>query len=141
MISACGSDNGASDSTGSSSTATGSTVPVTSVAGETVTVSGSGPVTLRVGQRLSVVLVGNITTGYDWTVTGPADPKVLEQNGEPVYTAVTTETLVVGSGGTSTTGFTAIAPGSTTVVLSYRRSFEPDQPDADTVTLIVTVTA
>jgi len=32
-----------------------------------------------------------------------------------------------------------MGPGTTTVVLSYRRSFEPAAPDNQTVTLVVTV--
>ena len=118
MTTACGSDQPASNS---------------------VTVTASGPVTLKVGQTLIVALPSNPSTGYRWFVTVAPDPKVLAQQGEPTYQAAPSATPMPGSGGTETTTFTATAAGATKVVLSYRRSFEPDQPDANTVTLAVVI--
>jgi predicted secreted protein len=44
-----------------------------------------------------------------------------------------------GAGGTQMLTFEATAKGSTTLVLNYARSFEPDQPPAQTEKFPVTV--
>lgn len=104
-----------------------------------VRVEESGAVTLEPGQALVVALPANPTTGYDWEVSVPPDVAVLAQDGLPEYVQSPAPTDMVGVGGTTTVRFVAEGPGETVVVLSYRRPFEPTAPDAETVTVEVTV--
>ena len=104
-----------------------------------ITVVGSGEVTLRVDGELTVALAANPSTGYTWEVSGAADPAVLEQVGEPVYEASPTDTMVVGSGGTMTFEFRAVGAGTTTLELAYLRPWEEGVEPVDTVTIDVTV--
>ena len=104
-----------------------------------VTVVGSGEVTLREGGELKVALAANPSTGYSWEVSGAPDAAVLEQVGEPAYEASPTETMVVGSGGTTTFVFRAVGAGTTTLELVYLRPWEDGVEPVDTVTIDVTV--
>lgn len=104
-----------------------------------VRVEGSGAVTLEPGQPLVVALPANPTTGYQWEISVPPDVAVLAQDGLPEYAQSPSSTDMVGVGGITTVRFLAEAPGETVVVLSYRRPFEPTEPDAETVTVEVTV--
>ena len=126
LLSACGSD-------------AESNSEVTTVSNE-VTVSVSGPVTLAVGQDLLVTLDSNPTTGYDWQVDTAPDAAVLTV-GERVYVPTPVDPGISGSGGATTTRFTAIAAGTTSIVLRYKRSWEDDTPSDELVTVEVTVTA
>lgn len=104
-----------------------------------VTVVGSGEVTLREGGELKVALPANPSTGYTWEVSGAPDPAVLEQVGESVYEASPTDTMVVGSGGTMTFVFRAVGVGTSTLELVYLRPWEEGVEPVDTVTIAVTV--
>ena len=125
LSSACGSDGG-------------SKPEVTTVANE-VTVTVSGPVTIAVGQDLLVTLDSNPTTGYDWQVDTAPDKAVLTID-ERVYVPTPVDPDIVGSGGATTTRFTAVAAGTTSIVLRYKRSWEDNTPTDDLVTVDVTVT-
>jgi inhibitor of cysteine peptidase len=125
VLSACGSD--------AASSSKESTVP------NDVTVSGSGSVTLAVGQQLVVTLDSNPSTGYDWQVVGEPDAAVLSI-GERVYVPTPVDPGVVGSGGVTASRFTAVAAGTTSIVLRYKRSWEDDTPADELVTVEVTVT-
>ena len=81
-------------------------------------------ITLEVGQQLDISLVANPTTGYQWEVAS-GDSAVLKQMGEPEYKA---DSAALGSGGTMTFHFVAVAPGQTTLKLIYHRTFEKDTP-------------
>jgi inhibitor of cysteine peptidase len=96
-------------------------------------------VSAKVGDQVEVILAGNPTTGYAWTVTmTDADKAVLEQQGDGVYTATSTDSSVVGSGGTYTFTFKAIAKGTANPKFDYARSFESNPP-AQTFTATVNV--
>lgn len=125
VLSACGSDGGSKSE-------------VTTVANE-VTVTVSGPVTIAVGQDLLVTLDSNPTTGYDWQVDTAPDKAVLTI-AERVYVPTPVDPGIVGSGGATTTRFTAVAAGTATIVLRYKRSWEDNTPTDDLVTVDVTVT-
>lgn len=88
---------------------------------------------LGVGDSFSVVLEGNLTTGYGWQVQS-IDSAVLVA-GEPQYQS---ESTLVGAGGTFTITFTALAAGETEVELGYLRPWETADP-LETFTLSVTV--
>jgi len=92
-------------------------------------------VSVVVGDRIDVALPGNPTTGYTWTLAA-VDDTVLASRGEPEFRA---DSTLVGSGGTMTLTFDAIAAGTTTIELAYRRPFET-APAEDTFTVTIVVT-
>lgn len=92
-------------------------------------------VELRTGDQLEIILDGNPTTGYTWEQT-EGDGAVVKLAGEPSYTS---ESTLVGAGGTYVFRFAAAAPGQTTLTLIYHRSFEPDVPPLKTFTAPIIV--
>jgi inhibitor of cysteine peptidase len=106
-----------------------------------VTVTASGPVSVKVGQTLVVTLASNPSTGYSWAISTAPDAAVLAQDGDLTYTPSNPDVVMPGSGGTESVRFTAKAAGTTTLVLDYRRPWETDVPPVETVTIDVTVTA
>ena len=63
----------------------------------------------EVGERVSLELEGNPTTGYAWEVTA-IDPAVLAQAGEPEYQS---SSDADGAGGTYTFHFNVVGAGET----------------------------
>jgi inhibitor of cysteine peptidase len=92
-------------------------------------------VELRRGDRLSISLGGNPTTGYSWQVAA-VDERVLAPAGEPGYRA---SSPAIGGGGSFTFGFQAVAAGSTALRLVYRRPWEKRRRPAQTFAVAVTV--
>jgi inhibitor of cysteine peptidase len=93
----------------------------------------------KVGDQIQVILAGNPTTGYAWTVAlTDADKAVLQQEGDAVYTGASTGSSVVGGGGTYTFTFKTIATGTAKPAFSYARSFESSPPEK-TYTVTVNV--
>lgn len=90
---------------------------------------------LVAGQRLTIKLPANATTGFSWVV---AENGGLTQIGEPAYAAPSTSG-VVGAGGIATFAFEAATPGTERVRLEYRRPWEKNVPAEKTwgVTVIV----
>jgi len=93
---------------------------------------------LKVGQMLAVRLDSNPSTGYSWQV-GQVDDTILKQQGEPQF--IQPADAPPGAGGAQVFLFTAAAGGSTTLMLVYKRSFEPDVAPVQTFTVHVTVDA
>lgn len=75
---------------------------------------------MKVGERVSLELEGNPTTGYSWQIAS-IDPAVLAPAGEPDYSS---SSDADGAGGTYTFHFAAVAAGETEVVLLYFPSWE-----------------
>lgn len=92
-------------------------------------------VELACGDRLSVVLAGNPTTGYTWHVSS-VDRAVLREAGPPVYRR---DSDLIGSGGMITLSFEAAAPGQTALAIAYDRPFEKGVPPLKTYVLTVVV--
>jgi inhibitor of cysteine peptidase len=94
------------------------------------------------GQKLSVSLESNPTTGYSWRAN-PLDEKVLKQLGEPVFKADTTG--LMGAPGVEVFEFQAVGPGTTPLNMAYSRSWEkgvkPEKTFSASVTVSTTVTA
>ena len=78
---------------------------------------------VKVGERFTVELEGNITTGYGWEVAA-LDEGLVVQEGEVAYESAATG--LAGAGGAFTFTFRAVAPGETTIELVYRRPWEKD---------------
>lgn len=93
------------------------------VNGRTVRVeeeSAGQTVELDKGDRLEIVLPGNITTGYSWEVAS-VDAAILRQVGEVQFEA---ESGALGAGGVMTLSFETAGSGQTNLKLIYHRSFE-----------------
>lgn len=90
---------------------------------------------LEVGDEFSIVLEGNITTGYTWEMVTTVGV-VVEQIGEPVFE---NESDLVGAGGRMTLNFKATTPGRQTLQLVYHRPWEEDVAPLQTFSLNVVV--
>jgi inhibitor of cysteine peptidase len=90
-------------------------------------------ITMAVGGELELALAANPTTGYSWAIAA-CDPAVLKLDSEN-YAQQGTAT---GSGGEATWHFSAVAPGTTTLRLEYRRPWEKVAP-VQTFEVAVTV--
>jgi inhibitor of cysteine peptidase len=89
-----------------------------------------------VGKSFTIALDANPTTGYAWSQS-IKDPAVVAYVSD-TYNAEVRDPQVVGGGGTDTFTFKALAKGTTTITLSYARSWE-SVPAAQTRTITVTV--
>jgi predicted secreted protein len=83
--------------------------------------SGS-TITVHPGDTLEIVLQGNPTTGYIWEVK-PGSEALLKQKGDPTFTP---DSKALGSEGRMTFKFDVVAVGKGSLVLLYRRTFEPE---------------
>ena len=84
--------------------------------------------TVKVGDIITVVIPGNMTTGYSWAAAlSEKDAALLQQQGEPVY-AQGSNGSVVGAGGTFTFTFKAAAAGQAALKLAYARPWENGAP-------------
>jgi inhibitor of cysteine peptidase len=96
-------------------------------------------VTLKAGDSIQIKVDGNPTTGFEWTAALEAkDAALLAQQGDPAYADSSTNPSIVGSGGTYTFTFKALAAGTATIKLVYQRGWEKVEP-AKTFTVTVTV--
>lgn len=86
---------------------------------------------------LSITLVSNPTTGFQWTID-QIDPAQLKQLGEPDY-ATDCPNGLPGCGGRQTFRFTAIAAGQSQLRLIYHRTFEPNTPPAQTFSVTIDI--
>jgi inhibitor of cysteine peptidase len=80
---------------------------------------------LAEGDKVTVTLEGNATTGYTWELVD-YDPEVITPRGEPTYEAADTE--LVGGGGTWTWTLIAAEPGECSVGFVYHRPWEEVPP-------------
>lgn len=93
-------------------------------------------VTLRPGQRLTVRLRGNPTTGFVWEAL-PGAESVLARQGDPQFTA---DGSALGAGGVYRFAFRAISAGEAPLEFSYHRPFEKGAAPARTFRVTVEVT-
>jgi inhibitor of cysteine peptidase len=91
---------------------------------------------LKVGESMQIALAGNLTTGYAWEIA-ENNPNLLEEQGRAEYQQE--KTNLVGKGGIFLFTFKAIANGTTTLKLVYRRSFEKDMPPIQEYQLTVSI--
>jgi inhibitor of cysteine peptidase len=91
---------------------------------------------LRVGDGVKVSLAENPTTGYKWEFLAKPEPICVVVS--DAYVADTSGGRV-GSGGVHNWDFRAVAKGTATVSLGYRRPWEKDVAPAQTFTLTIVV--
>lgn len=82
-------------------------------------------VSLRVRQETVVQLPSNPSTGYAWVLRDSART-VLELVGAPTFESKPTAPNIVGGGSVAEWHFRATRPGEATLLLEYRRPWEPD---------------
>lgn len=90
---------------------------------------------LKTGQKISISLESNPTTGFNWEVI-EIDPLLLKQVGEPDYKS---DSKLIGAGGVITFTFEALQTGKSTVKLIYHRSFEKDVAPEKTYEVFIEV--
>jgi inhibitor of cysteine peptidase len=91
-------------------------------------------VLLYVGDRLSIRLKSNVTTGYSWNIAElPNTLRAVDSKAESGKSGR------VGEPGSQFFTFSARTPGGSTLKLDYFRPFEKDSPPAKTFRLSVTV--
>ena len=96
--------------------------------------------TVDVGDTITVVLVGNPTTGYEWAEDLSTEASaLLKMVGEPMYDPDEVAEGMVGTGGKFTVTFTAAVAGQAELKLKYWRSFEPDAAPMESFTANITV--
>jgi inhibitor of cysteine peptidase len=82
---------------------------------------------VQVGDEVQITLDANPTTGYVWELT-ELDTNRLAQLGLFDYNTDTEQQGLYGAPVKMTARFKAIAPGTATVTLVYRRPFETNTP-------------
>ena len=94
-------------------------------------------VNVPAGEEVMVTLESNITTGYSWTENATlSNGAVLRQTSHEYQPPAE---AIPGRGGQEVWTFKALAAGTTTVSMEYKRPFEPNNPPANTFNVTVTV--
>lgn len=114
----------------------GSDGPSTTGAADGIAVNGAGPVTLAAGQRATLVLASNPSTGYSWEPTSPPDQAVVRIVSD---TYVAPAAQVPGAGGTQEIRIVGVAAGTARLTFGYRRPWETGVAPTKTATFDVTV--
>ena len=129
---------GCGDDTSSDADGPATTEQATTTTGdETVTVTASGPIALKVGERATIKLAANPTTGYQWEPTAEPDAAVVRIVSD---TYLAPDTDRVGAGGTQEIVVEGVAAGTTTLTMGYARPWEQGTAPAETATFAITVT-
>jgi predicted secreted protein len=100
-----------------------------------VFIDPTAPVVVSPGQEFFLGLPSNATTGYRWTQT-TADGNIIAYEGNVYEEPFQSQP---GAGGQQLFIYHANRSGSTVVTLTYSRSFQPNDPDKQTVTFNITV--
>ncbi len=106
---------------------------------QTVTLSeaqAGNSITMEIGDTLQVVLEGNPSTGYSWSVEG-LDAAILKSTGEPEFHQATD---ALGASGTVTSRFEAVGKGQTVLKMIYSRPFEKGTSPLRTFDVTVVIT-
>ena len=103
-------------------------------------VSANGSIQkIKKGEVISISLESNPSTGYAWYAT-IANSAVVVQMGEPQYSEPATgATPILGAAGTQTFLFQAVASGTTSITLDYKRAWETGVQPAQTFSITVEV--
>ena len=86
--------------------------------------AGTVDVTLRPGGQMVLELPSNPSTGYAWTIRAGWSSAIIELT-DQTYEPTPVEAGIVGSGGTTSFRFSALAPGETSVTAVYARAGQP----------------
>lgn len=110
----------------------------TKTGGETTTdqpENSSENIQTKVGSEFTVWFDSNRSTGYQWVLAGPVDPKMLESESARYIQS----NLKVGAPGREMWKFKAVGEGNTEIDFEYRRPWEQGAAPARTRKVIVEV--
>ncbi len=99
---------------------------------------GADAVAVKTGERFTVTLAANASTGFTWRLARPLDERVVRLV-EVAYRAP--DAKLAGAGGAELWTFEAAGAGAATIELEYVRPWEHDVPALQTRTIAVSVTA
>ena len=97
----------------------------------------TSPVDVQVGDKFTISLEANPSTGYSWELTGPLDDKVVVELGSDHQPGQGTG---VGVPGQQLFRFQGVGKGTATIGLQYVRPWENGVPPAKTSEFTVNVT-
>ena len=92
---------------------------------------------MKVGQRFSIALESNPTTGYRWELARPLDEGILKLVSSEYRTLATTFPPPPGTEGIEIWTFEALERGTAEISLKYVRPWETDVPPAREQTFVV----
>ena len=125
-----------SGSDGSTTTTTEATVTTSADDGGEV-VTEPGPVTVGVGEQVTLELRSNPTTGYSWELTAAPDTSVVRVVSDEY---VPPAEQIPGAGGSQRIVVEGVSPGTATLDFGYLRPWESGTPPAETASFQFTVT-
>ena len=96
----------------------------------------SNVINARAGEKITITLESNPTTGYSWQLQHPLDEKIIRLEGSK-YVGPRSDR--VGAGGEEKWTFLAIKKGSTKITLKYVRPWEKDEPPVKEKTFLIKV--
>jgi predicted secreted protein len=104
----------------------------------TATLSGTTtvPVAVLAGNKLTITLPSNQTTGYGWKLANQLNPAILKFTGSKYNEP---SGGMVGQGGTETWTFQAVGRGKQSITMEYARPWETSAQPAKTQVFSVTV--
>ena len=91
-------------------------------------------INLKAGSQIVITLDGNPSTGYNWEAKD-LDTNLLKQVGDPSFKS--SNSNLVGSGGSITLTFKSLKAGTTTLTLVYHRSWETNVAPLSTYTVTI----
>jgi predicted secreted protein len=83
------------------------------------------PIEIHTGDRFTIVLDANVTTGYSWVFGTPVDENILRLVKSDY---ISSKNGMTGTGGNQVWVFEALQPGTTMITLKYERSWETEPP-------------
>jgi len=83
------------------------------------------PIEVEAGDRFTIELDSNATTGYSWVFGQPLDETILRLVNTDY---ISPKSGLTGAGGTQVWVFQAMQPGTAVVSLQYERSWETELP-------------
>jgi inhibitor of cysteine peptidase len=95
-------------------------------------------VEVSVGENLVISLESNPSTGYTWQVLA-VDTAILEKTGENEFVQAEGDAMLLGAGGREQMTFRAVAKGTTTLELGYKRPWEVEADPEQFFSIEVTV--
>ena len=123
-VAGCGSDSGSATSSGGGGGGGGK-------------VYTTSPIDVTAGDKFTISLEANPSTGYSWELTGPLDDQVVVELGSDHQAGQGTG---VGVPGQQLFRFQALGKGTATIGLQYVRPWETGVPPAKTSDFTVNVT-
>jgi predicted secreted protein len=83
------------------------------------------PIEVQTGDRFTIKLDANMTTGYSWVFGTTVDENILRLVNSDY---ISPKSGLTGAGGTQVWVFEAIQPGTAVITLKYERSWESEPP-------------